>query len=206
MLRRRIVGYLALVLGALGSVVAAAAGLAAIWFGVTAAGITDDTISTITMAVNRLDERLAETESAVGDSPVIGELEVRAQAISDLARNAEESLSAIDDHPLFGRLPIDTAPVAALLERVQESSVSLRADLAESDGEAIVSAQVTAQITDRLTTARNQLANFDDRIQSIGNQLRLWIRLSALAGFLLSSWGLWAQIALARRGHRARRP
>lgn len=201
---RRVVGYLALLLGVLGSVIAVASAFAAIWLGATATDVVEDTVSSIVAAVDRLDARLAETASAVNEADGAGELRARAQGVGDLVTNARESVVALDDHPLFGRLPVDMASLAARLERVEESSGGLMEDLAGITGNEPVSAAVKAQMTDKLTTAQEQLAASNESIQDVGSQLRLWIRLAALAGFLVCLWGLWAQVALGRRGWKTR--
>ena len=201
---RRTIAYLALVLGVIGSAIAVAAALVVLWLGATAADVVEDTVSTIVAAVDRLDSRLAETSSGVQEADRAGELRVRAQRVGDVARHAVESLGAIDDHPLFGRLPVDTTPLSAILERLEDASRALNEDLAGAVRDEPVPARLKATITERLTAAQDQLATGNDKINDIQNQLRLWIRLSAFAGFLLCLWGLWAQVALARRGWRTR--
>lgn len=183
----------------------AVAGVVAVtWLGATATDVVENAVSRIVASVDRLDTRLAETVSSIEGTERVGELRVRAQGIVDLAGNAADSLGAVDDHPFYSRLPVDTAPMAALVEEVEEMAAGLRDELAGAARDEPVSVEIREEATDGLTGAQDQLAAGSDRIQDLGNQLRLWIRLSAFAGLLVCFWGLWAQVALARRGWQTR--
>ncbi|MDH5521326.1 MAG: hypothetical protein OEZ14_12430, partial [Acidimicrobiia bacterium] len=106
---------------------------------------------------------------------------------------------AIDNHVLYRWLPIDKSELSSSLADFEQG-----AD--ESVGIALTADSLTStqagRIGERINTMQTSVSGTSDLVDSTVSSLKSWIRLSALGGFVLSLWLLWAQISLMKRGWR----
>jgi len=192
----RIRGAIALVLGIVGALLAAATAIAAILFVFGANNIVDEVVERVNDPISRVDERVSEASTAV-EGASGDELNARISGVKDQADAAQAGLGTIVDHPLYGRLPVDTDAL--------ESRVQLVVDEVEAIGDvgsAEVSAQDRTRIRESLDGISETLDGVDTPVTDIADSLRFWIRLSGLGFILLAAWGLWGQVLLARQGRR----
>lgn len=193
----KIFGFIAMTLGAIGSLLSIAAAVAAVLFVVGASNVVNDVEDRITQPIDRLDSQI-EVASASVASADGGELSVRLMTIADEAASASTAADAITEHPLFGNLPIDTASletrlmsVAALAEEIGEQQI----DEASGDDR--------SRISSSLEDLGEVLDGVDAAVQETGDSLRFWVRLSGLVFVALALWSLWAQVMLFGRGRQA---
>lgn len=175
---RRIVALGALALGALGVVVAVLFGVWSVRLLVGAGSFASDALQAVSSAVDRAAATLAE---APEERP-----EVLAR-VGDNLSAAREALEAVRNHPLVVWLPLDFSELEASLRGA-----------AAAGGESVAAAR--AEIGDRVGLAA-------DRIDDLGDDIRVWTRLAALALVLAAGWGAVGQVLLFKWGWgRARTP
>jgi|GEM_PF-6396269 len=194
----RIRGIVALTLGVIGSLLAISSLVASILFILGANNIVDGVEERITEPIDRVDGRIADTAAALSGIGG-GELNARLASIADQATSAEDALEAITEHPLYSRIPVDTAALEDRLESVADQAGQLLdapVDEQPSDAD-------RERIGGLLDEVAEPLDGVEQVVQDAADSLRFWIRLSGLAFVLLSLWGLWAQLSLARGGRRA---
>lgn len=187
-------GVIALVLGILGSFVAAAAAVAAILFMFGANNAVDGIVERVTAPIDRLDQRVVDASMAV-DSGDSGEVRARISGVADQADSVQAGLDTITEHAIYSQLPIDTDSLEARVQEIVDQAQSIEpietGDL--SSGE-------RTRINGALTEVNDTLSNIDGTVRDTADSLRFWIRLSGILLTLLALWALWGQLLLARQG------
>lgn len=199
----RLAGMLAAALGLLGCILSFALLAVCIRSGFSAGSVAETTAEPLAAAVDRLETRIDQTDDLIDRDGVsgsdLGELQARLDGLADTATSASQAFSAIDDHVLYRWLPIDKSELSSSLADFEQG-----AD--ESAGIAITADSLNptqaGRIGDRINTMQTSVSGTSDLIGSTVNSLKNWIRLSALGGFFLSLWSLWAQVSLMKRGWR----
>ncbi|MDH3303280.1 MAG: hypothetical protein OES24_22480 [Acidimicrobiia bacterium] len=199
----RLAGMLAAALGLIGCLLSFVLLAICIRFGFSASSVAETTAEPLAAAVDRLETRIDQTDDLIDRDGVSGsdfrELRARLDGLADSATSASQAFSAIDDHVLYRWLPIDKSELSSSLNDFKQG-----AD--ESNGVALavdsLSPAQAARIGDRINDMQTSVSGTGDLIESTVDSLKNWIRLSALGGFVLSLWSLWAQISLMKRGWR----
>ncbi len=202
----RLIGTLAAVLGLIGCVLSFALLAIAIRFGFSATDVAETTAEPLAAAVDRLETRIDQADDLIDRDGVSGaefsELQARIDGLGDTATSASQAFSAINDHVLYRWLPIDKSELSSSLagfEQGADESVGIAAT-----ADSLTPAQA-GRIGDRINDMQTSVSGTDDLIESTVDSLKNWIRLSALVGFFLSLWSLWAQSSLMKRGWREMR-
>ena len=199
----RLAGILAAALGLLGCLLSFALLAICIRSGFTASSVAETTAEPLAAAVDRLETRIDQTDDLIDRDGVSGsdfsELRARLDGLADTATSAAQAFSAIDNHVLYRWLPIDKSELSSSLADFEQG-----AD--ESVGIALTADSLTStqagRIGERINTMQTSVSGTSDLVDSTVSSLKSWIRLSALGGFVLSLWLLWAQISLMKRGWR----
>lgn len=201
---RRIVGLLALVLGVVGSLLAVLVAVVSISFGFGASDRVDQLLDPVDEAFGRLETRIDQADDLVTSGAVetdeLAELQARVDGMVDLSTAARRSVDSIEDHPLFGRLPTDVGALGDDLAWFEERAEAAEDVLARADDQAGIDDQAAADLAADVNEMQARVSSVRDRIDSAASGLRRWARLTSFIGFFGSLWGLWAQVALARRG------
>lgn len=199
----RLAGVLAAALGLLGCLLSFALLAISIRSGFSANGVAETTAEPLAAAVDRLETRIDQTDDLIDRDGVSGsefsELQARLDGLADTATSASQAFSAIDDHVLYRWLPIDKTELSSSLADFREGAdesvgIALPAD-------SLTPAQAT-RVGDRINAMQTSVSGTGELVESTVDSLTNWIRLSALGGFFLSLWLLWAQISLMKRGWR----
>ncbi len=202
----RLAGVLAAVLGILGCLLSFALLAVSIRFGFAATDVAETTAEPLIAAVDRLETRIDQTDDLIDRDGVDGsefsELQARIDGLSDTASSASQAFSAVDDHVLYRWLPVDKSELSASLAEFQQGADESVAVALSADS---LTATEASRIGDRIDAMQSRVSDAGDLIESTVNSLKNWIRLSALGGFLLSLWSLWAQVSLMKRGWRGMR-
>lgn len=199
----RLAGILAAVLGLIGCLLSFALLAISIRFGFTAGSVAESTAEPLAAAVDRLETRIDQVDDLVDRDGVSGsdfrELQARLDGLVDTATSASQAFSAIDDHVLYRWLPIDKSELASSLDDFEQGADE--SDAVALSADSLNSAQA-GRIGDRINAMQTSVSGTGDLIESTVDSLKNWIRLSALGGFFVSLWSLWAQISLMKRGWR----
>ena len=197
----RLAGVLAAVLGLIGCLLSFAFLAVSIRFGFIASTVAETTAEPLTAAVDRLETRIDQADDLIDRDGVSGsefsELQARIDGLADTTTSASQAFAAIDDHVLYRWLPIDKSELSSSLgdfEQGADEAVGIAVTADE------LSAAQAGRIGDRINQMQTAVSGVGDLIESTVDSLRNWIRLSALGGFVVSLWSLWAQISLMKRG------
>lgn len=203
---RRLIGVLATVLGVLGCLIALFLAFSSLRLLFGASDRADNAIAPVIESVDRLEDRIDQADDLVDRQGVDGEdidvLRARIDGLVDLASGAERGFDAIDDHPVYALLPADLSPLGDAIDRYQVSADLIDETMGSSN---TVRAAAAGTIADEIDGMQSSVSGTRDRIDDATGSLRSWIRIGGLLGFLASLWGLWSQVALARRGWRGLR-
>ncbi len=202
----RLAGMLATLLGLVGCLLSFALLAVSIRFGFSAPDVAERTAEPLTAAVDRLETRIDQADDLIDRDGVsdseFNELQARIDGLADTATSASQSFAAIDDHVLYRWLPIDKSELATALADFKQGSD-------EAVGITVTAEELepaqAARIADRVNEMQTSVSGTADLIESTIDSLKNWIRLSALGGFVLSLWSLWAQVSLMKRGWRGLR-
>lgn len=204
--RRRLGGLLALLLGIIGSLAMIVLAFLIVRLGFGASDTVDLALEPVRVSFDRLEDRIDQTDDLVDrngiDAEVVDELQARVDGLVDVSTAAHQGFEAVEDHPVYSLLPAELSVLADDLELYETSAIEI--DELIGDGEPAASA--SAAVADRLDQMQGNVSDVRDRIDEAASSLRRWIRIGALGGFLAALWGLWAQIALTKRGWRGLRP
>ncbi len=200
-------GLVATLLGLLGVL----ASIAMLWFvfrlGFGAADTANDLADPIRSSVDRLEDRIDETDDLVGRDGIqaqnLNELRARVDSLSDLSAGARRGFSLIEDHPIYGQLPAELSELDAALQGFESSSTSIT-ELVGSPGDQ-VDASAAENVGEQLNAMQSKVSDIQSVIDRATSSLTRWIRVGALAGFGLTLWSLWSQLCLLRRGLRGLR-
>lgn len=200
---RRLVGLLAMVLGILGCLIALFLAFSSLRLLFGASDRADDAMDPLIASVDRLEDRIDQADDLADREGIepdrVAELRARVDGLVDITSGAERSFAAIDDHPIYTLLPADLDPLGRALDRFSTSAGVIDETMGSSPTVRPASAAVIADELDGMQSAvRGTRGTVDDALSS----LRRWLRIGGLLGFLASLWGLWSQVALARRGWR----
>lgn len=202
----RLAGTLAAVLGLLGCLLSFALLAIAIRSGFLASDVADTTAEPLTAAVDRLETRIDQADDLIDrdgvSGPEFSELQARLDGLADTSASASQAFSAIDDHILYRWLPIDKSELSMSLADFKQGADESVGIATTADS---LSAVEAGRIGDRINGMQTSVSGTGDLIESTVDSLTNWIRVSALAGFLLALWSLWAQTSLMKRGWRGMR-
>lgn len=202
----RLAGVLAAALGLVGCLLSFALLAVSIRSGFSASSVAETTAEPLAAAVDRLETRIDQTDDLIDRDGVSGsefsELRARLDGLADTATSASQAFAAIDDHVLYRWLPIDKSELSSSLADFEEGAAESVDIALPADS---LSPTQAARIGDRINTMQTSVSGTGDLIESTVDSLKNWIRLSALGGFFLSLWSLWAQISLMKRGWRGMR-
>jgi hypothetical protein len=202
----RMGGLVAMVLGAVGSLLMIVLAAIVIRTGFTAGDIVDRAMEPVELAFDRMETRIDEADDLVTPDGIrtdrVDELQARVDGLVDLSTGAQQVFESIEDHPMYRLLPAELSTLSTALVDFETSAATIDARLGDSaDGDTLTPAVVTA-VSDELDGLQGRVREVRDLLTSTSDSLRGWIRLGTLLGFFGSLWGLWAQICLARRGWR----
>ncbi len=200
---RRLVGILATVLGVIGCLLALYLAFSSLRVLFGASDRADDALAPVTESFDRLEARIDQADDLVDRQGVDGEagevLRARVDGLVDIASGAERSFDAVDSHPLYSLLPADLSPLGTAIDRFQTSADVVDETMGSST---TVRAAAAGTIADELDGMQSSVSSARERLDDAIGSLKSWLRIGGLLGFLASLWGLWSQIALARRGWR----
>jgi len=200
---RRLVGMLATVLGIVGCLLALYLAFSSLRVLFGASDRADDALAPVTESFDRLEARIDQADDLVDRQGVDGEagevLRARVDGLVDIASGAERSFDAVDDHALYSLLPADLSPLGTAIERFRTSADVVDETMGTST---TVRATAAGTIADELDGMQSSVSSARERLDDANGSLTSWLRIGGLLGFLASLWGLWSQIALARRGWR----
>lgn len=205
--RRRLIGFLALVLGAVGVLASVVLAFLVLRTGFGASSAVDSLLDPVAATIERVDTRIDQADDAIdrGGVPSEGmpELRARSEGLLDVSGSAADLFTTVSDHPVYQWLPADLAPLTSALEGFTTGSSRVEEVVAATpDGDGLTSADA-AIVADELDTLQAAVTDVGEAFNSAERSLRRWIRIGALFGFLASLWLCWAQFSLARRGLRA---
>lgn len=203
---RRLVGILALALGVIGCLIALFLAFSSLRVLFGASDRADGAMAPVVESFDRLDTRIDQADDLVDREGVDGEdgsvLRARVDGLVDIATGAERSFDAIDDHPLYALLPADLSPLGDAIDRFAASADVVDETMGSST---TVRAAAAGTIADEIDGMQSSVLGAREDLDDAAGSLRSWLRIGGLLGFLVSLWGLWSQIALARRGWRGLR-
>lgn len=200
---RRVIGLLATLLGVLGCLIALYLAFTSLRVLFGASDRADNAMAPVVASFDRLEERIDQADDLVDrqgvDADELPELRARIDGLVDVATSADRSFEAIDDQALYSLLPADLDPLGASLDRFRTSAELVDETLGTST---TVRAAAAATMADEIDTMQGSVSSAGERLDEATSSLRSWLRIGGLLGLLASLWGLWSQVALARRGWR----
>ena len=196
---RRLVGLLALLLGAVGCGLAVGAAVLSLRLVTQAGDVVDNAVAPIEVAFQRLDTRIDQTDNLIREERFDGELRARVDGTVDLAERTRSDFEAIADHPLYRYLPANLDPLDTALAGFVDSAELLDERLGSSS---TVRSTAAAAMANEVDAMQAKVGQTQAVLRDAASSLRRWIRLAGLGGFLLSLWSLWGQATLMRRGWR----
>ncbi len=200
---RRLVGLLATVLGVVGCLVALYLAFTSLRILFGASDRADDAMAPVVESFDRLEARIDQADDLVDRQGVDGDagqvLRARVDGLVDITGGAQRSFDAVDGHPLYTLLPADLSPLGNAIERFGTSAEVVDETMG---GSTTVRAAAAGTIADELDAMQSSVSSARERLDDAIGSLKSWLRIGGLLGFLVSMWGLWSQIALARRGWR----
>ena len=202
----RLVGLLALVLGLAGALVALVSAFLFLRLLFTASDTADTAMEPVASSFERLEERIDQTDDLVDREGIpddrMDELRARVDGLVDVSSAARQGFVAVDRHPLYRLLPAELAALGESLAVYKSSAEAIDESIGSRPS---VRPAVAASVADRLDTMQAGVSDTRSGIATATTSLRRWLRLAAFIGFLVSLWGLWGQVVLARRGWRGTR-
>lgn len=200
-------GLIATLLGLVGILLS----IAMLWFvfrlAIGASSTADELADPIRSSVDRLEDRIDETDDLVGRGGIqaqnMNELRARADSLADLSAGARRGFSLIEDHPIYGQLPAEMSELDSALQGFETSSSRIT-ELVGQPGDQIETASAD-EVGDELNAMQSKVSDIQSVIDSATSSLKTWLRLGAFAGIGLALWSLWAQFCLLRRGLRGLR-
>ncbi len=197
----RLAGVAATALGFVGCLLSFALLAISIRFGFIASDVAESTAEPLVAAVDRLETRIDQTDDLVDRDGVFEAdfdvLRARIDGLADTATSATQAFAVIDDHVLYRWLPIDKSELSSSLTAFKQGADEA---VGITLNEASLNPAQAGRIGDRINTMQTAVSGTGDLVESTVDSLTNWIRLSALAGFFLSLWSLWAQSSLMKRG------
>lgn len=205
--RKRFVGFIGLILGALGILIALVSAVLVLRLLFVATSTVERLFEPLDAAIDRVESGVDLADDVAdrdGVAPeAIGELEARADGLVDATVAANDIFDSIQNHPLYGLLPADLASLDAMLGKFETSAAAIDDSVASRTSvDAGLGPVNGAVVSDGIDDLQARVAEVRELRDDGARSLRRWLRVGALVGFLLTLWGLWAQICLARRGMR----
>lgn len=202
----RLVGLLALILGVIGALLALVAAFLFLRLLFGASDTATAALEPVASSFERLEERIDQTDDLVDREGIpadrMDELRARVDGMVDVSSAARQGFVAVDDHPLYRLLPAELPALGDALAGFQTSAETIDESLGAGPS---VRPAVAASVAEELDEMQADVSDTRSRIADATTSLRRWLRLGAFLGLLLSLWGLWGQVVLARRGWRGTR-
>ncbi len=201
--RRRAAGVLALLLGAIGTLLAVVFAFLGLRLLFGASGTVDDLMGPVTEAFDRLEERIDQADDLIDrrgiETEDVSELRARVDSLVDVSTSANRSFDAVQDHAVYGLLPADLSGLDDALDRFETSADNIDESLGTAP---TVRAAAAAAMADEIDGMQGRVTDARATIDDAASSLRSWLRIGGLLGFLVGLWFLWSQLVLARRGWR----
>jgi len=206
-LRRRLTGFLALVLGVVGMLASLVVAFLILRTGFSATSTVDNLLSPVAETIGRVETRIDQADDVVNRNGVASELMpellARSEGLSDVAGSGRELFTTVTDHPVYGLLPAQLDPLTDALDEFAASAVRVDEVVTSAAEGRDLKAADAELVADELDGLQAKVAGAGDALDDATRSLKRWIRFGAFIGLLVSLWSFWAQFVLARRGLRA---
>ena len=207
--RRRLAGFLALLLGAVGMLVAIALGFLLLRTGFGARGIVDDLFEPVDAAIDRLEIRIDQADDAVTrggvDSDGVEALATRSESLVDMAVSAKALFGSVQDQSIYRYLPADLSKVDDTLSTYETSATKVNDTVSRLQAGQSMPDSDAQVVADEIDSMQTMVGGLRESLDDAGGSLRRWIRISSFGGLLGALWGMWSQFCLARVGLRVLR-
>jgi len=208
-IRGRLGGVSALVLGVVGIAVAVVGAFLIVRLGFGATSTVDRLMEPVDESIDRIEVRIDQADDAVDRTGLeperLAELRARSDGLLDMTISANEIFLSVKDHPIYGWLPTDLSKLESALADFHGAAASIDGVVSDVRTGSGLRASDAVIVADALDGMQSRVTGIRSSVEDASRSVRRWIRIGAVAAFLVALWGLWAQVCLARRGWRGTR-